>query len=120
MRHGETLNGVRVVLTNRPTHVRGGLLDEKQQPAEGTVVIFPEDTSRWREDSRTVRAARPDQQGEFSIKGLPAGKYLIAAVDYVQDGQWYDPEFLAELRPRAERLSLAEAESKRIDLTVQK
>ena len=120
VRHGETLSGVRVVLTNRPTHVRGGLLDEKQQPAEGTVVIFPEDTSRWREDSRTIRSARPDQHGEFSIKGLPAGKYLIAAVDYVQDGQWYDPEFLADLRPRAERLSLAEAESKRIDLTVKK
>jgi Carboxypeptidase regulatory-like domain len=120
VRHGETLNGVRVVLTNRPTHIRGGLRDEKQQPAEGTVVIFPEDTSRWREDSRTVRAARPDQKGEFSIKGLPPGKYLIAALDYVQDGQWYDPEFLAELRPRAERLSLAEAENKRIDLTVRK
>ena len=120
VRHGETVSGVRVVLTNRPTQVRGGLLDEKQQPADGTVVIFPEDTSRWREDSRTVRSARPDQHGEFSIKGLPAGKYLIAAVDYVQDGQWYDPEFLADLRPRAERLSLAEAESKRIDLIVKK
>jgi hypothetical protein len=120
VRHGETMSGVRVVLTNRPTHVHGGLLDENQQPAEGTVVIFPEDTSRWREDARTVRSARPDQHGEFSIKGLPAGKYLIAAVDYVQDGQWYDPEFLADLRPRADRLSLVEAESKRIDLTVKK
>jgi hypothetical protein len=120
VRHGETLNGVRVVLTSRPTYLRGALLDEKKQPADGTVVVFPEETSRWREDSRTVRAARPDQRGEFSIKGLPAGKYLIAAVDYVQDGQWYDPEFLADLRPRAQRLSLAEAESKRIDLTVQK
>ena len=46
--------------------------------------------------------------------GLPPGKYLIAAVDYVQDGQWYDPQLLAELR------TLAEAESKRIDLTVKK
>ena len=118
--HGQTISGVRVVLTNRPTHVRGGLLDETQQQAEGIVVVFPEDTSRWRQDARTVRSARPDQHGEFSIKGLPAGKYLIAAVDYVQDGQWYDPEFLADLRPRAERLSLAEGESKRIDLTVKK
>jgi hypothetical protein len=120
VRHGEILNGVQIVLTNRPTHLRGALLDEKKQPADGTVVVFPEDPSRWREDSRTVRSARPDQHGEFSIKGLPAGKYLIAAADYVQDGQWYDPDFLAELRPRAERLSLAEAESKRIDLTVKK
>ena len=67
-----------------------------------------------------MRAARPDQKGEFSFTGLPAGKYLIAAVDYVRDGQWYDPEFLADLRPRAERLSLAEAEHKRIDLTLRK
>ena len=120
IRHGETLTGVRVVLTNRPTHLGGALLDEKKQPADGTVVVFPEETSRWREGSRTVRAARPDQRGEFSIKGLPAGKYLIAAVDYVQDGQWYDPDFLADLRPRSQPLSLAEAESKRIELTVQK
>jgi hypothetical protein len=118
--HGQTVSGVRVVLTTRPTYLRGALLDEKKQPADGTVIVFPEESSRWREDSRTVRAARPDQRGEFSIKGLPAGQYLIAAVDYVQDGQWYDPDFLAELRSRAQRLSLAETESKRIDLKVQK
>lgn len=81
--------------------------------------VFPEESSRWREGSRRIRAARPDQRGEFSIKGLPAGTYFIAAVDYVQDGQWYDPEFLGELRPRAQR-PLAETESKRIDLTLQK
>ncbi len=120
VRHGETVAGVRVVLTNRPTQVRGALLNEKRQPADGAVVIFPEDSSRWRENSRMVRSARPNQSGEFSIKGLPAGKYLVAAVDYVQDRQWYDPEFLADLRPRAVPLTLAEAESKRIDLTVTK
>jgi hypothetical protein len=54
------------------------------------------------------------------IKGLPAGKYLIAAVDYVQDDRWHDPDFLADLRPRAQRLSLADAETRRIDLTLQK
>jgi len=120
IQHGETWTGARVVLTNQPTRLAGVLLDEKRRPADGTVVVFPEETSRWRQDSRTVRAARPDQRGEFSIKGLPAGKYLIAAVDYVQDGQWYDPDFLAELRPRAQPLSLGEAENKRIELTLQK
>lgn len=120
VRHGDTLNGVRVVLTNRLTLLQGTLLDDKQRPADGTVVVFPDDTSRWLDNARTVQAARPDQRGEFSIKGLPAGNYLIAAVDDVQDGQWYDPDFLAELKPRAQRLSLAEAESKRVDLTMQK
>jgi hypothetical protein len=109
-----------VVLTNRPTILRGRLLNEKQRPAHGTIVIFTEDVSRWRDESRTIRAISPDQHGDFTFKGLPAGKYLIAAVDYAQDGQWYDPAFLEDLRPRAQRLSLVEAESKRIDLTVKK
>jgi hypothetical protein len=118
--HGHIVSGVRVVLTNRPTILRGRLLNEKQRPAHGTIVIFTEDVSRWRDESRTIRAIRPDQHGDFTFKGLPAGKYLFAAVDYAQDGQWYDPAFLEDLRPRAQRLSLVEAESKRIDLTVKK
>jgi hypothetical protein len=118
--HGDTVSGVRVVLTNRPSYVRGGLTDEKRQPAEGTIVIFPEEKSRWREGARTVRSARPDQTGEFSFKGLPAGNYLIAALEYVQDGQWNDPEFLESLTARAERVSLADAENKRVDLTLKK
>ena len=69
VRHGETLNGVRVVLTNQPTRLGGVLLDEKKQPADGTVVVFPEETSRWREDSRTVRAARPISVASSRSKG---------------------------------------------------
>ena len=116
--HAGTLSGVRVVLSQRPTFVRGSLVDEKRQPAEGTVIVFAEEGARWREGSRNVRATRPDQNGEFAIKGLPPGNYLAVALGYVQEGQWNDPEFLETLRPRAERLTLAEAETKRIALTV--
>ena len=44
--------------------------------------------TRWLEDSRYVRSARPDQQGTFQIKGLPAGEYLAVALEYVEDGAW--------------------------------
>ena len=67
-----------------------------------------------------TRRAGAVGRGELGALEIGEQQYLIAAVDYVQDGQWYDPEFLADLRPRAQPLSLAEAESKRIDLTVQK
>ncbi len=91
-------------------------------------MIFPEDRALWRgsekstlgAESRRVRAARPDQRGEFSFKGLPAGSYLVAAVDYVEQDQWGDPEYLAELAPRARRLTLTDGEYKRIDLTVRR
>jgi hypothetical protein len=41
-------------------------------------------------------------------------------VDYVEEGQWGDPEYLAELALRAQRLTLTDGESKRVDLIVRK
>lgn len=118
--HGKTLSGVRVVLTSRPTTLRGALRDERQNPAEGTVIVFAEDSAKWREGSRTIRATRLDQRGLFTFKGLPAGDYFLAALDSVQEGQWYDPEFLEELKGRARRVAIADAESKQVDLVLRK
>ena len=118
--HGATLSGVRIVLTSRPTVLRGVLRDEKRNPAEGTVIVFAADSARRREGSRAIRVTRPDQRGWFTFTGLPAGDYLLIALDYVLEGQWQDPEFLDGLKPRARRVSLADAESKQVDLVVRK
>ncbi len=117
---GATLSGVRVVLTNRPTTITGAVRDEKKNAAEGTVIAFAEDSAKWRDGTRMIRATRPDQRGRFTFKGLPAGDYLLIALDYVLEGQWNDPEFLDGLKGRAERLALADAESKQLDLVLQK
>jgi hypothetical protein len=126
--HGASIAGVRIVLTARPTSLRGRLTDEMLRPAQGTVVIFPEGRALWRgaekstagAQSRRVKAARPDQRGDYSFQGLPAGNYLVVAVDYVEEGQWGDPEYLAELALRAQRLTLTDGESKQIDLIVRR
>jgi protocatechuate 3,4-dioxygenase beta subunit len=118
--HGKTLSGVRVVLTGRPTIVRGTLRDEKRNPAEGTVIVFVDDSAKWREGSRTIRTTRVDQRGLFTFKGLPAGDYFLVALDAVQEGQWYDPEFLEGLKGRAKRVAIADAESMQVELVVTK
>ena len=117
---GAMLSGVRVVLTNRPTTIRGALRDETQKPVEGTVIVFAEDSAKWRDGSRMVRATHVDPRGLFTFKGLPAGDYFLAGVDSVQEGLWHDPEFLEGLKNRARRVALADAESKQIDLVLRK
>jgi hypothetical protein len=109
IRSGEVMSGVEIVITNRVSILSGALSDSKAAPTnDGTVIVFPEDRTRWSEDSRFVRAARPDRHGRYQIKGLPAGQYLAIALDNVESGVWHDPEFLDSLRARASKVSIAD------------
>ena len=73
-------------------------------------MLFSTDSARWTEDSRYVRAARPDSQGQWQIKGAPAGEYFIVALDAVEDGQWFEPQFLESIRDHSTRLTLVEGQ----------
>jgi hypothetical protein len=79
--------------------------------------VFPEDNSRWPFPTRYVRAARPDQQGRFRIRGLPPDeRYLIIAVDYLEEGEGGDPEFLEQISSSASRLAIGAGETKTVEL----
>jgi hypothetical protein len=86
--------------------------------ADGTVVLFPADTSKWFDGSRFVRAARPDQQGRYRIADVLPGDYLVAALDYVEDGSWNDPEFLESIRGRSQQIAIAEPREYTVSLRV--
>ena len=113
----EDLANLEIVLTNRVTTVQGRVTDATGTPTgDATVILFAADSQKWEEDSRFVRAVRPDLQGTWQIKGLP--EYLAVAVEYAQEGAWNDPEYLAGLRDAAQKLELADAGSRVIPLTV--
>jgi hypothetical protein len=117
MRSGEELTGLEVILTNSATVVTGQLVDDKGAPLQdGTVILFPDDSSKWFEDSRWIRAARPDQQGQYEVKGLPPGDYLAVAVDYVEDAMWNDPEYLDSVRRHGRKLTLTEGATQTLAL----
>jgi hypothetical protein len=113
VRGGDEMNDVQVVVSSRVTTISGELADEKGAAvSEGTVLVFPDDASKWIEESRWVRTARPDQQGRYQIKGLPPGEYLAVALNYVEDGSWNDPEYLESIRRYAQKLTLSEGDTK--------
>lgn len=66
--------------------------------------------------SRHIQAARPDQNGAYSLRGLPPGDYFVLVTDNVEQGEWYDPAFLEQARQGATRMSLNEGEQKTLDL----
>ena len=117
LRSGETVSDVQVVITDKITTVSGELADDKGAPiTDATVLVFATDATKWSQNPRFIKAARPDQQGRWQIKGLPAGEYLAVAVDFVEDGQWNDPEYLDSIRRYGQKLTLAAAASETISL----
>jgi hypothetical protein len=117
LKSGETLTGVQVVVTKLVTSLTGQITDEKGSPlVEGTVIVFAGNSERWIEDSRFVRSARPNQQGQWRIQGLPPGDYLAVAVDFVEDGQWNEPEFLESIRRYGQKVTLTDGASQAVAL----
>jgi Carboxypeptidase regulatory-like domain len=105
----KNLSGVEVVLTNRQTTLSGGVLDGQGRPLkEYVVVVFADDREKWGMQSRHLRTARADQEGQFKVMGLPPGQYLVVAVDTFEQGVEQDPEFLDRMRPLAVRTRLTE------------
>jgi hypothetical protein len=110
---GSDVRDVEVAFTDRPTEISGDLLDAAGHPASDYVIIvFPADKSFWGPQSRRTVSTRPASDGHFRIPNLPPGEYLIAAVNDVEQGQWFDPSFLAQLEPAARRVTLADGEKK--------
>jgi hypothetical protein len=107
---------VRVVLSDRPSSVIG-TASQRGAPADVDVVVFAEDPTKWTYPSRFVRTTRADGQGRFQIVDLPSGeRYLAAALDYLEEGEQDDPQFLERLRARATSFSLIEGQQRAIQL----
>jgi len=115
---GQTITGLEVVLTDKTTTVAGLVMNTRGQAVtDATVVVFPADEKLWTYQSRFIRAARPDQDGRYEIRGLPPHDgYLIAAIQGLEDGQGGDPEFLARIKGDAAPLRLNDGETKTADV----
>lgn len=111
------IDDLEIELTDRVTILSGGISDDRGRAAlETTVIVFADDPAKWGPQSRFIQSARPDQQGRFTIRGLPPGKYVAIAVDYLEPGEERDPEVLAGWRPRGTVFTLSEGETHTLDL----
>jgi len=115
---GENVDGFDLTLTTKQQTITGSVESAKGEGAkEYTVVVFTEDREKWNlSDNRWLNSARADQQGQFKITGLPPGDYLAIAVDYVEQGEWRDPEWLARAARSATRFTLDEGATKTLTL----
>ena len=115
------VDGLEIELTQRPTTVSGGVSDDRGRVAlDATVIAFADDPGKWGPHSRFIEIARPDQQGRFTIRGLPPGRYVAIAVEYLEPGEERDPDMLEAWRQRGTPFTLSEGETHALDLRLSK
>ena len=116
-RPGINVGGLVVTLTDRMSEINGSVRDVRGQPVlDYVLVVFAEDTKLWGPQSRYVQTTRPNQNGTFSINGLPPGRYHAAIVPALENGLQNDPAVLEQLRPRARSFALTEGQMLTLNL----
>jgi len=99
--------------SNAGAAISGHVTDATAAPVSNySVVVFPTDRTKWSETSRSLRVARPAQDGSFEVTSLPPGEYWVAATDPMNgtdaSGDWLKPDMLEQLSFRATRVTLTE------------
>jgi hypothetical protein len=121
LRSGETLSNVVVVFTDRVSEVNGKVTDEGGTAMpDFTVLAFPTDSTLWRPQARQIMTARPDQTGQYRIRGLPPGEYYVVTVDPAEQGEWFEPSYLDDHRAGAVRVTLGDGDLKTQDFRVRR
>jgi hypothetical protein len=106
-------------LTNRLSELYGTVRAQGKAVPRASVVVFPEEASRWTGASRSIRTARTGRDGDFAIRELlPNQRYLVVAVEYLNDGEDQDAEFLLRMKPRASILPASTEQNRTMDLTL--
>jgi hypothetical protein len=109
-----TVEGLELVFTQKSAELSGTVTISGDAKLEDTtILLFPADETLWRDTSRFVRIARPDKDGSYRFRMLPAhDDYLLVSALLLEPGQYMDPEFLRSVRERAMRLTIYEGEKK--------
>lgn len=106
-----------VTFTDRRTELSGALQTATGAPASDVLVIaYAADRKFWLPSARRVQATRPDVNGRYVIRDLPAGDYFICAVTDIDQDEWQDPVFLEKLLAGSAKVTIAEGERKSFDL----
>jgi hypothetical protein len=114
-----TVEGLVVEMTSRHSEVSGTVVDAAGASVRDCVVVlFAQNQIRWTTQTRYFGISRPDQDNVYTLR-VPAGDYY--AVAFEQDDPMVslnDPEILQQLRDRATKVTIGNAEKKTLALTL--
>ena len=114
---GEEIADVRLTVTDRISELSGKVTDSGEKPGQGWVLVFSIDKKHWWPGSRRVRVVRTNADGQYVLRALPTGTYVVTPI---ANPPAHDElaEKLPSLTTTGVRVTIAEGDRKVQDLRV--
>ena len=117
--NGQDLDDVVITFTTERTQVSGTVTPSGGGPKPALVVAFPAERELWTDyglSPNRLVTATVSTANAYTIGALPAGRYLLIALDASKSDAWRDPSFLASVAGQATAVSIDWGEKKTQDL----
>jgi Carboxypeptidase regulatory-like domain len=106
-----------IVLGTDVAALRGTVVNQKQEPLPNAVVaMIPYPIGSGRQD--LYKNGATDVSGQFRLRGIAPGDYIVFAWDDVEASAWQDPEFARSYESVGKRIHIGEAANETIELTI--
>jgi hypothetical protein len=111
-----------LTVTNKSTEITGVLMEATGRPLSNFSIIAATIEERyWIPASRRIAVSRQLPDGRYTLRSLPPGTYMLAAVADLEPGGQYDIELLKSLATSgAMRVTLGEGQKLTQDLQVRR
>lgn len=111
------ITDVEVVLTQAVVELSGMVRDSTGRPAaDASVVVFADDADRRWIGSPFLRVARAGADGRFTLRGVPAGRYRAAALEFLESSEATNPDLPAQLDSASTPVTLTHGVPATLDL----
>jgi hypothetical protein len=112
---GKPSSLLEVVIGRNAGAIDGQVVMDRQMPvADASVVLVPDVRRR----TELYRSASTDARGRFHFDRVPPGDYKVLSWEEVEDGAWYDPEFLRSVENRGTPVRILEGRTETVRVEV--
>jgi protocatechuate 3,4-dioxygenase beta subunit len=105
-----------VVISARGGQIEGTIVDDRQQPVRETQAVLIPEQQRNRFD--LYRTTRSDQNGRFTLRGIPPGDYKIFAWEALEASAYYDPEVLRVFEAKGKLVHVSESSTQNVEVRI--
>jgi protocatechuate 3,4-dioxygenase beta subunit len=104
-----------VVIAANPGAVEGQVVRNGREPVEDAAVLLVPGNRRRNELYRTTTT---DAAGRFHFTRVPPGDYEVLSWNEVEDGAWYDAQFMKDVEGRGLPVRIAEGQTETVRIEI--